>query len=53
MPSSLTSAPASFMDLMNRLFSLHLDHFMIVFEDDILVYSSSREEYEQHLCIVL
>ena len=44
---------AAFMDLMNRVFKPFLDHFVIVFIDDILVYSKSREEHEYHLRIVL
>ena len=49
----LTNAPATFMDLMNRVFHEYLDHFVIVFIDDILIYSKSQEEYEKHLRIVL
>ncbi|XP_019159655.1 PREDICTED: uncharacterized protein LOC109156252 [Ipomoea nil] len=49
----LTNAPAVFMDLMNRVFKPHLDDFVIVFIDDILVYSRYSEEYERHLRIVL
>ena len=49
----LTNAPAAFMDLMNRVFQPFLDQFMIVFVDDILVYSRSREEHETHLRTVL
>ncbi|GJZ52703.1 putative nucleotidyltransferase, ribonuclease H, partial [Tanacetum coccineum] len=47
------NAPAVFMDLMNRIFHEYLDKFVIVFIDDILVYSKSEEEHEQHLRIVL
>ncbi|GJS57331.1 putative reverse transcriptase domain-containing protein [Tanacetum coccineum] len=53
MPFGLTNAPAVFMDLMNRVFHEYLDKFVIVFIDDILVYSKSEEEHEQHLRIVL
>ena len=53
MPFGLTNAPAAFMDLMNRVFKNYLDKFVIVFIDDILVYSRSEEDYEQHLEAVL
>ncbi|GJV28891.1 putative nucleotidyltransferase, ribonuclease H [Tanacetum coccineum] len=53
MPIGLTNAPAIFMDLMNRVFHEYLDRFVIVFIDDILVYSKTREEHEDHLRIVL
>ena len=49
----LTNAPAAFMDLMNRVFEENLDNFIIVFIDDILVYSHTMEEHELHLKIVL
>ena len=53
MPFGLTNAPAAFMDLMNRVFQQYLDRFIIVFIDDILVYSGSSEEHSEHLRIVL
>ncbi|KAI3732573.1 hypothetical protein L1987_63779 [Smallanthus sonchifolius] len=53
MPFGLTNAPAVFMDLMNRVCKLYLDKFMIVFIDDILIYSKSKVEHEEHLRLVL
>ena len=53
MPFGLTNAPAIFMDLINRVFMDYLDKFMIVFIDDILIYSKSEEEHACHLRIVL
>ena len=53
MPFGLTNAPAAFMDLMNRVFQSYLDRFVIIFIDDILVYSGSSEEHSEHLRIVL
>jgi len=53
MPFGLPNAPAAFMNLMNRVFGSYLDKFVIVFIDDILVYSKSHEEQKQHLRLVL
>jgi hypothetical protein len=53
MSFELTNAPAYFMYLMNKVFMEYLDKFIIVFIDDILVYSRSEEEHEEHLRLVL
>nr|GEZ81895.1 reverse transcriptase [Tanacetum cinerariifolium] len=53
MPFGLTNALAVFMNLMNRIFHEYLDKIVIVFIDDILVYSKTKEEHEEHLCIVM
>ena len=53
MPFGLTKAPAAFMDLINHVFRPYVDHFVIVFIDDILVYSKDRENHDKHLRVVL
>ena len=53
MPFGLTNAPTAFMDLMNRLFQPYLDQCFVFFVDDILIYSQSEVEHEDHLTIVL
>ncbi|KAA3466799.1 DNA/RNA polymerases superfamily protein [Gossypium australe] len=53
MPFGLTNALASFMDFMNRVFQPYLDRFLVVFIDDILVYSKTDDEHDEHLRVVL
>ena len=51
-PFGFTNASTAFMDLMSRVFHPYLDQFVVVFIDDILVYSKDAQEHEQHLRIV-
>ena len=53
MPFGVTNAPAAFMDLMNRIFKPNLDDFIVVFIDDILIYSISVEVYDHHQRLAL
>jgi hypothetical protein len=53
MSFGLTNAPTYFMYMMNKVFMEYLDKFVVVFIDDILVYSRNEEEHEGHLCLVL
>ena len=53
LPFGPTNAPTYFMDLMNRVFHTYLDKFVVVFIDDILVYSKTKEDHMKHLRTVL
>ena len=53
MPFGLTNAPTTFMDLMHKVFQPYLDRFIVVFVNDILIYSKYEEDHKGHLRIVL
>ena len=53
MSFGLKNAPAAFMDLMNRVFHEYFNSFVIVFIDDILIYSKTKEDHEQHFRLTL
>ena len=53
MPFGLTNDPATFMDLMNRVFRPYVDQFVVVFLEEILVYSKDQESHDTHLRVVL
>lgn len=53
MAFGLMNAPATFIDLMNRVFKDYVDKFVIVFIDDILIYSQSTKDHEKHLRLIL
>lgn len=53
MSFDIPNAPGVFMEYMNRTFHLYLDNFIMVFHDDILIYSKFKEEHAEHLRVVL
>ena len=53
MPFGLTNAPATFMTMMNNVFHQYLDKFVIIYLDDVLIYSRTKAEHLQHLELVL
>jgi hypothetical protein len=53
MSFGLTNAPAYFMYLMNKVFMEYMDKFVVVFIDNILIFSKNDEEHDKHLCLVL
>ena len=52
-PLGLTDAPVVFIDLMNRVFHPYLDKFILIFIDDVLIYSKNEKDHEEHQRIVL
>jgi hypothetical protein len=50
---SITNAPSYFINMMKKVFMEFLDKFVIVFVDDILVYSKNNEEHDKHLCLIM
>jgi hypothetical protein len=53
MPFGLTNAPAVFQHMMNDIFREYLDHFVVIYLDDILIYPKNEEEHEHHVRLVL
>jgi hypothetical protein len=53
MPFGLTNAPAYFIYFMNKVFMEYLEKFIVVFIDDIMIFSKNDEEHDKHVCLVL
>ncbi len=53
MPFGLTNAPAVFQHLMNDIFRKYMDEFVVVYLDDILIFSKNQENHDKHVCLVL